>query len=273
MHKILEKLSDVALIVGGLGLILSFITYACTTYPKWVPICSQLLLFHFFWHFSVHNDHNSGNRKWMSLEGFSATQLTYQFSNSKIYFLLPCSLDFLLRSSIFGWSCILFFSDMIFCFTISYEKKGNPHLHRSLTTASNIKSFHCVSNCGKRWVFTDTEITWNRALLLWLKDNMGFVCSYTFCFRPMSVSILLFLIFKWDPIFSGQKQDKGLLNLPQISWESIVLSIPYLDIKSTFLILALPKLLNKFSLMLMVKLWISPELFSDLMGILFIYQS
>lgn len=34
IHKILEKLSDAALIVGGLGLIFCFITYACTSYLK-----------------------------------------------------------------------------------------------------------------------------------------------------------------------------------------------------------------------------------------------
>lgn len=54
----------------------------------------------------------------------------------------------------------------------------------------------------------------------------------------------------------------------QISWECIVHSIPCLNVKSTLVTVALPKLLDKFGLMLLVRLWVFPELFSDLMGIL-----
>lgn len=119
--------------------------------------------------------------------------------------------------------------------------------------------------------------SWNRALLLWLQDNTVFVCSHAFSFRMMLVSILWFLLFKWElHIFWSETRYRILLNLPlacRILGESIGFLIPYLNIKPTVMISALPKLLNKFSLMLLVRLWVTPELFSNFMGILFIYQS
>lgn len=48
MHKMLEKLRNAVLIGGGLGLILPFIIYTCAAFSKLIPVCSQLLLFHFF---------------------------------------------------------------------------------------------------------------------------------------------------------------------------------------------------------------------------------
>lgn len=51
----------------------------------------------------------------------------------------------------------------------------------------------------------------------------------------------------------------------QIPWKNIILSNFYLNIKSTFVIMALPKLLNKFSLIMSSSLRVTPELFSNLM--------
>lgn len=107
-HKILEKLSDADLTAGGLGLILSFIIYACTVYPKWVPICSQLPLFYFFntsafitvamvkrenrwiWKCSV-------RLHWcisFLIQRFIFSSLQSEFSAQVLYFLSWCSLFF-----------------------------------------------------------------------------------------------------------------------------------------------------------------------------------
>lgn len=149
MHKILEKLSDAALIVGGLGPILSSIIHACRSYSKRVPICSWLLQFHFF-----------------NTSAFIPI-IMVETENGLIWkclVWLNWSVSFLVQIFIF-FSCLqpgfstqalyfsivlyyIFFSDLAFYFNTSYEKKGNFHLHRTLTTAFNTNSFLCVSKLG-----------------------------------------------------------------------------------------------------------------------------
>lgn len=148
MDKILEKLSNAVLISSGLGLILPFIIYACTAFSKWVPICPQLLLFHFF-NTSVFIVVGTENRQIWECSVWLNWPII--FLNRRFVFssLQPGS-----SSQVLNFRIIIpFFSDMTFYFDVSYEKKGNPHLHRSMTIAYNIKSFPCVSKCGRRWVF------------------------------------------------------------------------------------------------------------------------